>query len=181
MIDILFGKSVTCAANHHPTSKESSMLLKVKVLADHPEFLQLLASWLHDEWGKNDPKRSVEHAKTYLERHMNRDKPPLTLIGFLSGEPIATASLKIQELSTHPQYLYWLGNIYVKPEFRGQGIGSCIIEYAAKEALRLNVQNLYLYTSSQEHLYHQLGWIPIERMAYRSREIVIMKRVLETV
>jgi GNAT superfamily N-acetyltransferase len=64
---------------------------------------------------------------------------------------VATAALKIREMETHPQYEHWLGNVYVLPEFRAQGIGTTVIERAKHEAKRIGIRDLYLYTRDRAH------------------------------
>ena len=81
-------------------------------------------------------------------------------------------------METHPQYLHWLGSVYVLPEYRSQGIGTELVQYAASEARRLGVQDLYLYTRHREKFYTRLGWKPIERPIYDGRPAVIMSRKL---
>lgn len=154
------------------------MSLAFGYLADHPELAPLLASWFYEEWGRRDPANSVERVEQRLRERMNRDQLPLALVGFLSGQPVASASIIVREMDTHPQYVHWLASVYVQQECRGQGIGSRLIEHAAAEAERLGIRDLYLYTHSHESSYRRLGWRPVERPQSHGREVVIMKRVL---
>ena len=147
-------------------------------LADQPELLPELADWFYDEWGGSDPNSSRERMKRILGEYLNRDKIPLTIVLLRDSQPIASASLKIREMETHTQYIYWLGGVYVHPHYRDQGIGSQLVEYSANEAKRLKVNELYLYTRHHENLYTRLGWQVIERPIYEGRIAVIMKRLL---
>jgi N-acetylglutamate synthase-like GNAT family acetyltransferase len=108
------------------------------------------------------------------EERLNRDKPPLCLVAFVENQPVATAALKIREMETHPQYEHWLGNVYVLPEFRAQGIGSTVIERAKQETKRIGIRDLYLYTRDRAHLYARLGWATIEQVTYRGQRATIM-------
>jgi predicted N-acetyltransferase YhbS len=154
------------------------MTLEIHYLADHPNLIRLVATWFYEEWGIRNPEDSVENREKWLLNRMNRDKLPLMLIAFQGVEPVASASLKMREMETHPQYVHWLGSVYVHHPFRNQGIGSWLVEYAASEAERHKVRKLYLYTHHHESFYARLGWFPVERPHYRGREVVIMKRVL---
>jgi predicted N-acetyltransferase YhbS len=154
------------------------MAIEVHYLADHANLIRLLATWFYEEWGIRNPEDSVENCEKRLLNRMNRERLPLTLIAFQGAEPVATASLKMREVETHPQFLHWLGTVYVHHPFRNQGIGSQLVEYAASEAERHKVRELYLYTHRHESFYARLGWFPVERPHYRGREVVIMKRVL---
>jgi hypothetical protein len=111
-------------------------------------------------------------------QRMDRDKVPLALVAFQGSEPVGSASLIIREMETHPQFLHWLGSVYIHHPYRNQGIGSQLVEYAASEAERLGVRELYLYTRHHESFYSRLGWRPVERAHYHGREVLIMKRGL---
>ena len=152
--------------------------VEVHLLADHPELTHLLATWFYEQWGQGKPGLSVERIERNLQERLNRDRLPLTLVAFQDMQPVASATLKIWEMDTHPQYPYWLGSVYVLPEHRGRGIGSHLAEHAAI-AQCLGVRELYLYTPDREKLYARLGWVTMERTVYRGEAVVIMRRTLE--
>ena len=147
-------------------------------LADQPELLPVLTDWFYDEWGRSDPNSSQERMRRILGEHLNRDIIPLTIVLLRGSHPIASASLKIREMETHPKYLNWLGGVFVLPEYRQQGIGSKLVDYTASEAKRLKVNELYLYTRNHEQFYTRLGWQVIERPVYEGRIAIVMKREL---
>ena len=147
-------------------------------LADQPELVPILTDWFYDEWGRMDPNNSWKKIRNILGEHVNRERFPLTIVLLRDSQPIASASLKIREMETHPQYLYWLGGVYVHPEYRQQGIGARLVEFTTNEAERLTVNELYLYTRSHQHFYARLGWQVIERPIYGDRIVIVMKRIL---
>jgi GNAT superfamily N-acetyltransferase len=147
-------------------------------LADQPQLLPILAGWFYKEWGHHNPESTLASVEHELLGYLNTDRIPLTVARLRGGKPIASASLKIQEMATHPQYLHWLGGVYVHPQYREQGIGSQLVEYSAGLAQELNVSDLYLYTRSHEDFYNRLGWHVIERPVYKNRVVSIMNRNL---
>jgi len=147
-------------------------------LADRPELLPVLADWFYDEWGRGNPNSSPESMQRILREYLNKDQFPLTIVCTRNSKPIACASLKIQEMETHPQYIHWLGGVYVHPKYRNQEIGSQLVEYAANQAVNLNTKELYLYTRSHEDFYTRLGWQVIERPLYEGRVAIVMRRIL---
>ena len=153
--------------------------VEVHLLADHPELTHLLATWFYEQWGRSNPDLSVGRIERNLQERLNRDRLPLTLVTFEEEQPVASATLKIREMDTYPQYPYWLGSVYVLPEHRGRGIGSHLAEHAAAIAQRLGVRELCLYTPDREKLYARLGWVTMERTVYRGEAVVIMRRTLE--
>lgn len=151
---------------------------EIVYLADRPELVPVLAKWFYDEWGHSDPQSSTGKMQATLRGYLNRDRIPLTIVKLQSSQPVASTSLKIQEMETHPQYTYWLGGVYVHPDYRERGIGSQLVEYSAGLAKDLGVRNLYLYTRDHEDFYTRLGWQVIERPLYQGRLTIVMKRNL---
>jgi GNAT superfamily N-acetyltransferase len=160
------------------TTESDKSTDKYIYLADQPELVPILADWFYDEWGRRDPNNSWKKIRSILGEHLNRERVPLTIVLLRDSQPIASASLKKSEMETHPQFLHWLGGVFVHPEYRQQGIGSRIVEFAANEAKKLSVNELYLYTRSHERFYTRLGWQVIERPIYKDRNVIVMKRIL---
>jgi len=151
------------------------MTVEVALLADHPQLIPLLAEWFYTEWGHGDPPFTRKEFQSQFRDRLNRDRIPLTMVAFLDGCPAATASLKIRELESFPQYAYWLGGVYTLPEYRRRGIGSLVVKACAAQASQLWVGELYLYTRRSIELYARLGWRIIAQPCFQGREIVIMK------
>jgi putative hydrolase of the HAD superfamily len=149
-----------------------------RLLANHPELVSLLASWFYTEWGGGDPPFSLAEFEEQFRQRLNRDHLPLAMVALLGNTPVATASLKLREMDTHPQYTHWLGGVYTLPEHRRQGIGAQVIEATVAEARRLGVEDLYLYTRRSAALYARLGWQVIERPVYHGRSVAIMRRYI---
>jgi len=147
-------------------------------LADRVDLIPTLAGWFYEEWRHNSTDLTPAIIEGKLNQRLNRDRVPLVLVTLRDDSPIASASLKIQEMETHPQYLHWLGSVYVLPKYRGIGIGSKLVQYSINEAKRLAVHDLYLYTRSHENFYTRLGWKAVERPLYHGRRVVIMKQIL---
>jgi len=154
------------------------MEIEIKYLSDHTELVHVLTTWFHDEWGRNNPSLTIESIERHLRERLNRDRFPLCLVAFIKSDPIATATLKVREMEVYPQFEHWLGNVYVLPAYRNQGIGSEITKATAEKARSLGVKKLYLYTRDQEHFYQRLGWETVEHTEYRERMAVVMSRTL---
>ena len=155
------------------------MSVEVAYLADHPEAIPRLADWFFTEWGQSDPPFSREEFEAQFRERLNRDRLPLTMIAFKDGNVAATASLRIREVDTHPEYEHWLGSVYTHPEYRRRGIASVVIEALVEQARRLGILELYLYTRRNIALYARLGWRTIANECYHGREVAVMRRGLD--
>jgi len=89
-----------------------------------------------------------------------------------------SAMLIQHDLDEHLYPTPWLAGVYVKPEFRGRGLATILIERIAQQARALNFHELYLYTPGDESLYKYLGWSTLERSVHCGTRISIMTRQL---
>ena len=156
------------------------MEVRIEYLVDHPDSIAVLAEWLFEEWGHRSPDGTAQGMADTLTERLNHNKLPLALVALRENKPLGTVSLKLKEVEIRPRYEHWLGTLFVHESHRGKGIGSLLIEAAAKEANRLGISELYLYTRNRENesLYTRLDWTVMERLEYQGRLAVIMKRIL---
>jgi GNAT superfamily N-acetyltransferase len=73
----------------------------------------------------------------------------------------------------------WFGAFFVAPEWRGRGVATRLMERAVKEAARLKIARLYLWTHAAEGLYAKLGWEVVERTEYCGMKIVVMGKEID--
>lgn len=147
-------------------------------LGKNPQFVPVIAEWIFREWGRRSPSYSLDQSNELFKSRLDNQHPPLTFVGLLKGIPIATSSILLHELEAFPQYTHWLGSLYVAKGYRGNGIGSRVVNLTAQIGLNLGLPDLHLYTHSHEDFYASLGFTPIERTTHQGRKLVIMRRVL---
>ena len=148
--------------------------MTIEYLADHPEFLSILAAWQHAEWGYLRPGDTIEARTNRLRGEGERGRIPLTVVAHENGEVLGSASLIPHDMDTRMELSPWLAGVFVAPEYRRRGIASELVRRIVAEAARLDVPLLYLYTVHSEKLYEKLGWVLQERTRYREHDIVIM-------
>ena len=148
--------------------------MRIEYIADHPELLPMIASWLFEEWWRVNPDNSIDIVEGRLREAMNRDKLPLTLIAFSDSTPVGAASLIHYDMESRKDLSPWLAAVYVLPEHRGKGVGSQLVHTAVEKAQELGVGTLNLFTSKQEKLYTRLGWSVLERKDNGKEKITIM-------
>ena len=87
-------------------------------LADQPHLLPVLAKWFYEEWGHQDPLCSLQSMQDELGGYLHTDRIPMAIVCLQDSQPVASASLRIREMESHPQYMHWLGGVYVHPDHR---------------------------------------------------------------
>lgn len=152
--------------------------LQVANLLERPDVIPTLAEWHHAQWGHFAGARTLEQRKERLTEHLQPDMIPATFVAWHNTHPIASASLIANDMEVLPEWIPWLANVYVLPEYRRQGIGALIVERVAAEASRLGYPRLYLYTPDQMHFYQTLGWQINHARFYRGYDMTVMARDL---
>jgi GNAT superfamily N-acetyltransferase len=152
--------------------------MELSYLADHPEYLPVVASWLHDEWGWFRPGSTLESRLESLGRHLNRDRLPIALVAHEGGRILGTASLRAQDMDTRPDLTPWLASVFVAPDARTRGIGTRLVTAIETLARQLGFDYLHLVTFDKSAYYSKRGWSELERTLYRDEPAVIMGKSL---
>ena len=151
-----------------------------ELLADRPQDVPVIARWCFDEWGHSIAGNTFEQTCERISRKLNRDTAPLHVLAIEDGRPIGSAQLKIRELDLCDAWEYWLGDVYVLPAHRGQGVASAICRRVQAIAAALGVRRLYLQTEKPDGgLYSRLGWNGVKQIERDGRPILIMELELE--
>ncbi|MCB1671352.1 MAG: GNAT family N-acetyltransferase [Gammaproteobacteria bacterium] len=152
------------------------MKLEFENLADRPRDIPRVVAWWHTVWGER--MGEIEVFTDKLLATLGGEQLPLTLVAVANGEPVGTAALKDHEmLDVFPGYQYWMGSVYVRPEWRERGVASQLAGHIIELAGTRGLPHLYLQTvHPQGGLYARLGWEPVERLLYRGDETLVMKK-----
>jgi predicted N-acetyltransferase YhbS len=148
--------------------------VQIEFLADHPEFIPLLAEWHHHEWAYLRPGFSMADRIAMLQERSGRHELPITFIASSEEQLLGSAMLIAHDMDTRPQYSPWLAGVFVSPAYRHLGIGRQLSEHVVREAARLGFATLYLYTPSAQDFYSRLGWSIVQRAHYRATDVTIM-------
>ena len=149
--------------------------LKIEYLADQPNKIAEIAAWQFGEWGHLTPGDSIVQRATRLEGQLTRENLPITFVALLGDVAVGSASLLAHDLPGREDLFPWLASVFVLPQHRRNGIGAALVHRVVEEAVRLEVNPIFLFTWDQERLYRDLGWQVLERTHYKGEGIVIME------
>lgn len=149
--------------------------VQIALLRDHPHLIADIADCLHEEWQSLPPWSSKQAiAERFLGYTQTPDLPlslvALTAVGILLG----TASIKLHELSSHPDKTHWMGEVFVLKDQRNRGIGKALVRAVISQAQSMQLPALYLYTPDQQKLYAQFGWKTVATQDIHGETVDIM-------
>lgn len=151
--------------------------MRIEALSRHPHLVDRIVATLNASWGSLPPWADPGAIRARLMAGAGQAEFPRTLVAVTDdGHFAATGSVKLRELPSHPDKVHWIGEIFVLPEHRGQGLGSRVTESLAEYAFARGVSDLFLYTPDQQALYRRLGWSVIAEETVNDEAVSIMRR-----
>jgi GNAT superfamily N-acetyltransferase len=149
--------------------------MRIEELARHPALIDLIAATLHASWGGLPPWVERGRIRERLVAGASNAAFPHTLLAITEdGQLAGTGSAKLFELPTHSEKVHWIGEIFVLPEHRGNGLGSRITNSLSSYAFSNGVSQLFLYTPDQQSLYARMGWKQVSQERIHNEVVSIM-------
>ena len=100
-----------------------------------PEFVEPLALALFEEWHDFAPWSSLDKIRAYYAQCINGDNLPLAFAAVNNeGRLMGSAALKRFDMACFPEHEYWLGDVFVLPQFRGLGVGRQLVSFCLNKA-----------------------------------------------
>lgn len=149
----------------------------IESIADHLELIEQIAAWHWAEWGHADPGGSLASWTEGLRQRRRRVAIPTTFVALDGDVLLGAVTLIEHDMSTRPDLSPWLGGMIVKPDFRGQGVGSALVRHAVRQAEMMGVSRLYLHTAKARAFYERLGWLPFVETWYEVEPVSLMEYV----
>lgn len=149
-------------------------------LISKPQFANEVASLISNKWGVLPIHSYWHHIELKKSWFSNL---PITLIAIVDDILIGTISIFLNDLENRIDLNPWIGCLYVKEEYRNNGVGRNLMSYAENYASnKLGITSIYLFTEDKESLYSSLNWHILETSKYIengiSKDITIMQKLL---
>ena len=135
--------------------------MKIQFLAQCPEAIPTIASWLCDQF-KHIDRRYVtcESTTREMNRRLSREGCPVTFISLEEGMLTGTASfVETDYVQSCAHLTPWLSDIFVQPTHRKCGHGTKLIQSVCRHAKRNRYEKIYLFTEDRQAFYSKMGWI----------------------
>ena len=156
--------------------------LRIDLLADHPEGLPVLKRLFESEWEPYYGAEGPGNAEADIKASANRNKLPLAVVAIVDGNICGTAALKMESVTTYPDYFPWLAGLLVDPAYRRQGIGENLIGEIENLARKLGYQELYVGTGEKSGMseisLEDKGWQFIDKSDYFVGEASVYRKSL---
>lgn len=150
-------------------------LMQIIDLQQVPHYLPTLAQWHHQQWSYLNPGQSLQQRREKMQAYLQASVVPSTLVATDNDKLLGSASLVVNDMDNHPEWMPWLASVFVLPEFRGRGLGSALVEAVMKLAADHGLSTLYLFTPDQMEFYRRLGWSIVTKENYRGHLVSVMQ------
>jgi predicted N-acetyltransferase YhbS len=149
--------------------------MDVAYLADHRQFIPLLARWYDRACEVLFPGGSFKARMEALAFSCGRREVPTVIVALRNGALLGSAMLVVHDMQGRMELSPWLAGVFVSPDHRREGVGTALVRRATDEARALGVAKLHLYTAGGEDFYARFGWRVMERgYVYKGTEVTVM-------
>jgi GNAT superfamily N-acetyltransferase len=148
--------------------------MQIESIADHLDWVPLIAGWHWREWGDTDPLGSLAQWTHGLYERTLRDHIPTTYVAVEQRQPVGSVTVVEHDMAIRLDLSPWLAGLYVQPQSRRRGVGSALVRHALQQVCHLGFPALYLYTHPARPFYERLGWEVLEERSFHDRPVTIM-------
>ncbi|WP_315078781.1 GNAT family N-acetyltransferase [uncultured Clostridium sp.] len=150
-------------------------MLKIAYLADYKENTETIISWLWREFG-NETNR--DFFQSIIKHSCKKNSLPLTFIALLDGELVGTVGVWRSDLMSRQDLFPWLSALYVKENYRNQGIGQKLQNFVLTYCKNAGFSEIFLYTDIDNY-YEKFDWKHFEDgVEYSGDYVKIYKKEL---
>lgn len=112
---------------------------------EYPDSATEIAQWYYDEWAGPNPTKTVEQIALNVQKKAESDyQVPLSFVAHDGNTLIGVVEMKFRENKDYPEYVHWIGGVFVRPEYRGRGVCTSLINRVKQHSVLLGLEKLYL-------------------------------------
>lgn len=166
------------------------MTLKIYSLSDKLKYLQEVAMLVFQEWKPslkrekiNNSEECIQYMKDnfYTNANSNLKEYPNVFLAIHNTTLYGFVFLEEEDMVDRKHYYPWLSSLYVKSDYRNQGIASQLINTVinccknTNNNTTTNFQQLHLWCYPKyRYFYSEKGFSILEKKKYCGKKIVIM-------
>lgn len=142
-------------------------------LLDYPDHVDTVVALIMETW----PQDSTRNPLIVKQRLCGEQLPgqlPFTLLALQKDTLIGFST--VIRLVMEPNQEFWIDNLYVHENARGEGLGSRLLQAAAEKSQEFGIRDLYAYTSNV-NLYLHNGWKTILKDTAEGETVVMLRRL----
>ncbi len=143
------------------------------------EWAAYLAQWHGREWGHlyEDWDATVALGEFLAEPD---EGIPVTYVAVEGDEVIGSVSVVTGDLPGAPdEWNPWVASLIVAPEWRGEGLGSRLIERAVEAARESGAPEVWCLTEERQSLFERNGFERVEESTANGWVVTVMRRNFE--
>lgn len=163
--------------NQQPTST-----LAFKHLPDAIDTLHQVAQWNKVYWTLQYPEVYTDFDFDAFYESASKVKMglPACFIAELNGELAGTISIVHEKVPMFSEFNPWIANLYVREDFRGQGIGDFMMQMAFARAEDLGYKKVYCWSqASMEKYFTDQGWVTVSSIDLSNeRRILVFEKTI---
>ncbi len=146
-------------------------MITIGLLADHLEAIPTLAAWFRAQWPDYYAGRSQAEMEQGFLSEASRDRLPIRLVAFESGELAGTIVLREDGTASLPGFQPELGGLYVVASQRGRGLATELIRAGVDLARERGVPAVYATTLAARGILERLGWEVVQTVTHGDEQL----------
>jgi GNAT superfamily N-acetyltransferase len=153
-----------------------SAAVRVAPMSEHRVLLPRVAAWFVAEWpGWYGPGGPGDASADLAAFAAGETSLPIGVIAFAQGEPVGAGALKTESIASHRHLSPWAAAGYVRPEFRGCGIGAALLKELLARAGAMGYESIYCGTSTAQSLLVRSGWQSVDSTWVEGKPLTIFR------
>jgi GNAT superfamily N-acetyltransferase len=136
-------------------------MIVIDYLKNHPRHLDTVVKWVYNEWWKYKNDYSFNQVRKIYQRLLNESDLPIAIVAMENNQVVGTALICERDPDIKLEIGPWVEGVFVKEQFRKQGIATKLVERIELIAETLGYKQIYLSTHLKD-FYEKRGWEKVQ-------------------